>query len=70
VHRNKWFYFINAYHEIGAENMTEGNKLRSAWRGSSDLAFGNGDDMRSLPGGGGHAEQAEGGKACERPVYE
>jgi hypothetical protein len=27
VHKNKWFYFINGYHEIGAENMTEGNKL-------------------------------------------
>jgi hypothetical protein len=27
VHQNKWFYFINGYHEIGAENMTEGNKL-------------------------------------------
>jgi len=27
VNRNKWFYFINGYNEIGARNMTEGNKL-------------------------------------------
>jgi hypothetical protein len=27
VNKNKWFYFVNGYHEIGAENMTEGNKL-------------------------------------------
>jgi hypothetical protein len=27
VHRNKWFYFINAYQEIGAENKSEGNRL-------------------------------------------
>jgi hypothetical protein len=26
-HRGKWFYWVNAYHEVGAENMTEGNKL-------------------------------------------
>src|SRR5271168_1030245 len=26
-HRGKWFYWINAYHELGAKNMTEGNKL-------------------------------------------
>ena len=27
VNKNKWFYFINGYHEIGAKNITEGNKL-------------------------------------------
>jgi len=27
VNRGKWFYFINAYHEVGAMNMSEGNKL-------------------------------------------
>jgi hypothetical protein len=27
VNRGKWFFFVNAYHEVGAENMTEGNKL-------------------------------------------
>jgi len=27
VNRGKWFYFVNAYHEVGAENMSEGNKL-------------------------------------------
>ena len=26
-HRGKWFYWINAYHEVGAENMSSGNKL-------------------------------------------
>jgi hypothetical protein len=26
VHKNKLFYFINGYNEIGAENMTEGSK--------------------------------------------
>jgi hypothetical protein len=27
VNKNKWFYYINGYHEIGAQNMPEGNKL-------------------------------------------
>jgi hypothetical protein len=27
VNKNKWFYYINGYHEIGAQNMTEGNRL-------------------------------------------
>jgi len=27
VNRGKWFFFVNAYHEVGAENMSEGNKL-------------------------------------------
>jgi hypothetical protein len=27
VNHAKWFFFVNAYHEVGAENMTEGNKL-------------------------------------------
>jgi hypothetical protein len=27
VNHGKWFYFVNAYHEVGAENMSEGNKL-------------------------------------------
>lgn len=27
VNRGKWFYFVNAYHEVGAKNMSEGNKL-------------------------------------------
>jgi hypothetical protein len=27
VNRDKWFYYINAYHEVGAKNMSEGNKL-------------------------------------------
>jgi hypothetical protein len=27
VHENNWLYFINGFHEMGAENMTEGNKL-------------------------------------------
>jgi hypothetical protein len=27
VNKNKWFYFINGYHEMGAKNITEGNKL-------------------------------------------
>jgi len=26
-HSGKWFFFVNAYHEVGAENMSEGNKL-------------------------------------------
>jgi hypothetical protein len=25
--RGKWYYWINSYHELGAKNMTEGNKL-------------------------------------------
>jgi hypothetical protein len=27
VNHGKWFFFVNAYHEVGAENMSEGNKL-------------------------------------------
>jgi hypothetical protein len=27
VNRGKWFFFVNAYHEVGAENMNAGNKL-------------------------------------------
>jgi hypothetical protein len=27
VIRGKWFFFVNAYHEVGAENLSEGNKL-------------------------------------------
>jgi len=27
VNHGKWFFFVNAYHEVGAENMTQGNKL-------------------------------------------
>jgi hypothetical protein len=27
VNRGKWFYFVNAYHAVGAKNMSEGNKL-------------------------------------------
>jgi hypothetical protein len=25
--RGKWYYWVNAYHEVGAENMSSGNKL-------------------------------------------
>ena len=27
VNRGKWFFYVNAYHEVGAENLPEGNKL-------------------------------------------
>jgi hypothetical protein len=27
VNHGKWFFFVNGYHEVGAENMSEGNKL-------------------------------------------
>jgi len=27
VNRGKWFFFVNAYPEVGAENLAEGNKL-------------------------------------------
>lgn len=27
VNRGKWFFFVNAYHEVGAENLTAGTKL-------------------------------------------
>jgi hypothetical protein len=27
VNRGKWFFFVNTYHEVGAENLPEGNKL-------------------------------------------
>ena len=27
VNRGKWYFFVNAYHEVGAENISEGNKL-------------------------------------------
>jgi hypothetical protein len=27
VNRGKWFFFVNGYHEVGGENISEGNKL-------------------------------------------
>ena len=27
VNRGKWYFFVNGYREVGAENMSEGNKL-------------------------------------------
>ncbi|HTU50689.1 MAG TPA: transporter [Acidobacteriaceae bacterium] len=27
VNRGQWFFYVNAYHEVGAENLPEGNKL-------------------------------------------
>jgi hypothetical protein len=27
VNRGKCFFYVNAYHEVGAENLTAGNKL-------------------------------------------
>ena len=27
VNHGKWFFYVNSYHEIGARNMSEGNKL-------------------------------------------
>ena len=27
VNRGKWYFFVNAYYEVGAENISEGNKL-------------------------------------------
>jgi hypothetical protein len=27
VNRGKWYYYVNAYHEVGAKNMSAGNKL-------------------------------------------
>jgi len=27
VNRGKWYYYVNAYHEVGGKNLSEGNKL-------------------------------------------
>jgi hypothetical protein len=27
VNRGKWYFFVNGYHEVGAQNMSSGNKL-------------------------------------------
>jgi hypothetical protein len=27
IHRGKWFYYVNAYHELGGVNTTQGNRL-------------------------------------------
>jgi hypothetical protein len=39
VHKKKWLYFINGYHETGAENMTDGNKLVLRVERAFDLAL-------------------------------
>jgi hypothetical protein len=39
VNRNRWFYFINGYHEVDAEITNKGNKLALlVERTSSDLS--------------------------------